>query len=306
MTYPVHGSDATQRVSGREHLDAAQRINETHRPAGGVITLPAGQPTHDGHSTTAGSTLDGGQSDTDTHARRAPVNTLPLSHNPPATRYGSAEGDLPAADPGPTTREPTPLATHDALLLILADALDDLERTRITTQNRLRSLGQVKGLEDSREARTMQLIAETLAEMEHKATLDLQRAMRAHPLGPWVKRTVGIGEKQGARLIAAIGDPAARSMPSQLWQYCGHGAPSKRKRGEKTFWNPTAKMRLHLIAESCMKQRTSPYRAVYDEARMDWATRDTSDGHKHNHALRMVGKAILLDLWREARKENSA
>jgi hypothetical protein len=36
--------------------------------------------------------------------------------------------------------------------------------------------------------------------------------MRAHPLGPWVKRTTGVGEKTGARLLAAIGDPAA--LPS--------------------------------------------------------------------------------------------
>jgi hypothetical protein len=212
---------------------------------------------------------------------------------------------------------------HDALLLVLADALDDLERVRIATDNRLRSLGQIKGLGDGREARTMQHVSEALADLEHRATLDLQRAMRAHPLGPWVRRTKGIGEKQAARLLAAIGDPASRSMPSQLWQYCGHGAPSKRARGVKGFWNPTAKMRLHLIAESCIKQtgtpaatgptdtkeqprQASPYRQVYDEARMDWAERDTSDGHKHNHALRMVGKAILLDLWMEARRVRDA
>jgi hypothetical protein len=127
------------------------------------------------------------------------------------------------------------------------------------------------------------------------------RCERIH-LDRWVKRTVGIGEKQGARLLAAIGDPASRKMPSSLWQYCGHGAPSKRQRGVKGWWSPTAKMRVHLIAESCIKQRTSPFRAVYDDARMDWADRDTTDGHKHAHALRMVGKAVLLDLWLEAQR----
>lgn len=190
---------------------------------------------------------------------------------------------------------------HDALLLVLADALDDLERVRIATDNRLRSLAQVKGLSDSREARTMQSVSDALMVLERKATLDLQRAMRVHPLGPWVNRTIGVGEKQAARLLAVIGDPADRNMPSQLWQFCGHGAPSKLQRGTKCFWNPKAKMRVHLIAESCMKNRNSPYRKVYDDTRMDWSERDTSDGHKHNHALRMVGKEILLDLWLEAR-----
>lgn len=44
-----------------------------------------------------------------------------------------------------------------------------------------------------------------------------------------------------------------------------------------------------------------PFRAVYDEARANWADRDTTDLHKHNHALRCVAKAILKDLWCEAR-----
>lgn len=308
------------------------------QPRRTLVQLPADQTKPDTHVAHVGGIILPAAIALPEPEDRPLLADLPLGHFPPDIHRINAEGDLPADHPvigipnhdvggnqpsgGQMQDDIHSMSAsgspHDALLLILADALDDLERARIATQNRLRSLAQVKGLEDSREARTMQTIADTLAVLEHKATLDLQRVMRAHPLGPWVKRTIGIGEKQGARLLAAIGDPADRRMPSQLWQYCGHGAPSKRRRGEKTFWNPTAKMRLHLIAESCIKQtggtddasdsptpngparRPSPYRAVYDEARMDWADRDTSDGHKHNHALRMVGKAILLDLWREA------
>lgn len=50
-----------------------------------------------------------------------------------------------------------------------------------------------------------------------------------------------------------------------------------------------------------MKQRRSPYREVYDQARASWVERETSDAHKHQHALRCVAKAILKDLWVEAR-----
>lgn len=120
---------------------------------------------------------------------------------------------------------PKTSSVHDSLLLIFADALDDLERTRIATENRARALRQVKGMDDTpEEARLTGLVA-ALAALEHAAGLDLKRALRAHPLGPWVKATVGIGEKQGARLIAAIGDPYLRDgLPrtvSQLWAYCG-------------------------------------------------------------------------------------
>ncbi len=39
------------------------------------------------------------------------------------------------------------------------------------------------------------------------------------------------------------------------------------------------------------------YRAVYDQRRVVNASRDWTDGHKHNDALRIVGKHILRDLW---------
>lgn len=195
-------------------------------------------------------------------------------------------------------------APHDALLLILADAVDDLERVRIATDNRIRSLIQVKGLEDSPERCRLEQLRDGIAALEHAATRDLQRAMRAHPLGPWVKRTIGVGEKQAARLLAAVGDPADRPNPAKLWQYAGHGDParSKLRKGQPVEHNPIAKMRTRLIANSCIKQMHSPYRAVYDRERVRWADRDTTDLHKHNHALRVVGKAMLLDLWREARE----
>jgi hypothetical protein len=175
--------------------------------------------------------------------------------------------------------------------------------------------------------------------LEAQAIKDLERAMRAHPLGAWVKQQVGVGEKQAARLLAALGDPAARATPSQLWQYAGHGDParSKLRKGQPVEHSPTAKMRTRLIAESCIKQAHSPYRAVYDQARAaavgkvhavqcqntirpsltgsngsngcgtrehpEWGAPGSPwrPGHAHGHALRLVGKAVLLDLWRAAR-----
>ena len=101
---------------------------------------------------------------------------------------------------------------------------------------------------------------------------------------------------------------------SQLWSYCGHGDPARKRRAGMTaeeaaaMGNPQAKMLTRLLAECCMKQNggtdkngkarlPSPYRAVYDEARMDYEARDWTDGHRHNAALRKTGKAILKDLW---------
>lgn len=220
------------------------------------------------------------------------------------------------------------------LLTIYADLLDDLERSRIATENRLRSLREIKGLAGSPEEERLDSIAMGLAEAERKATNELRKAVKLHPLGPWIGEQCGVGEKQAGRLLGVLGDPAHRLDPetgeltartvSQLWSYCGYGDASvqRLKRGQKANWSSTLKMRAHLIAESCIKQSASPYRKVYDEARAKYADAkhadeckrcgpsgkpaqpgsDLSDGHKHARGLRLVAKAFLRDLWEEARR----
>jgi len=288
----------------------------------------------------------GGSSAASTLLPPKPSTTPNGSSAAGATAYGAEHQRIRAlidldttSDPGHAMDDdhinPAGADLHDALLAVLADALDDLERVRIATQNRVRSLQQVKGLEGTKFEANLADLLDSLAALEKKATLDLQRAMRLHPLGAHVKATKGLGEKQAARLLAAIGNPADRPNPAKLWQYAGHGDPlrSRKRKGQVVEFNPTAKMRVHLCAESAMKTRcgacteaakatrppepehaapwqpphdctcptTHPLRAVYDRERLKWADRDTSDGHKHNHALRIVGKTILLDLWKAAR-----
>lgn len=204
--------------------------------------------------------------------------------------------------------QPPIAVAADTFLALAAATLDDIEKLRIATANRIDAMARegITGPESDR----LQLLLDGIKALEHQATLDLQRALRKHPLGPWVKRTIGVGEKQGARLIAAIGDPAWNSAedrprrgPAELWAYCGFRPDQKRRKGVQSNWNADAKMRAYLIAESCLKHKaTSPYGPVYDAARASWADRDVADGHKHNHALRCVAKKVLRDLFLEARK----
>lgn len=217
-----------------------------------------------------------------------------------------------------------------SLLALLAAALDDLESTRKALSNRLHDLTHNKEfpkLGISRPAplpgddpivERLQATIDGVAALEHGAVLELQRAMRKHPLGPWVQGTIGIGLKQGARLLAATGDPYWNTLHdrprtvSELWAYCGYHvidgkAPSRRK-GQRANWSHEARMRAYLVAVSCMKQRSSPYRDVYDSAREKYAGAvyadgsPLSDGHKHARALRLVAKEVLRDLWSESRR----
>jgi hypothetical protein len=281
----------------------------------------------------------------------------------------------------PTAASPvlasTPWADSNApLLALLADVLDDLERTRIANENRLRQLtrdevdsdGEERGFGltlDQPQVAALADVVTALGKLEHQSTLNLQRAVRKHPLGPWVKATVGVGEKQGARLLAAIGDPYWNTLydrprlVSELWAYCGlhvlpaaqskratqelpggggeqgdpghsgtashtgaAGVAPTRARGQRANWSTVAKTRAYLVAESCIKQARSPYRAVYDDGRKKYedalhpapckrcgpsgkpAEQGTplSAGHQHARAMRLVMKEILKDLWRESRR----
>lgn len=233
-----------------------------------------------------------------------------------------------------------PALLRDPVLCILAEALDDIERTRIANENRLRTLtfpdpayGHGLSLADPTVAQVAAIV-DGLNAIEAQTIKALQRVMREHPIGGLVADTPGLGEKQTARLLARIGDPYwhdAEDRPRsvrELWAYCGlhvmDGEAPKRRKGEKANWNAEAKKRVWLIAQSCIKQARSPYRKVYDDTRAKYADAihekpcarcgpsgkpaqigtDLNDGHKHARAIRAMCKAILLDLWIEASIEH--
>jgi hypothetical protein len=135
----------------------------------------------------------------------------------------------------------------DPALSLAADFLDDVERVKLANENRLRALTRVGADADGVDryvglaadhpvVAQLAKMVESISVVEHDAVLNLQRVVRKHPLGAWIKAQRGIGEKQGARLLASIGDPYWRSelvredgsaIPegprtvSALWAYCG-------------------------------------------------------------------------------------
>jgi len=296
-------------------------------PAGGAPMSNGGSPgadhlgtdqaTHEGHTFCVGADLNGDQGEYDDQ------NSIVAESGGNGHICGGTQ---------PAAAEPS-----DALLLILADRLNDLEGLRKATSNQLSALTRSaevsggKGLsEHSKAAVSMADWLALLEQEEHKVVLQLRRALRQHPLGDWVKRTRGLADgKAAARLIAAIGDPywnsaedRPRRGPAELWAYCGYAPGQKRQKGVQSNWNAEAKMRAFLCAEACqtagvrksdgcddtdgydIEKRTalSPYGQRYLDARASWASRDTSDAHKHQHALRCVAKGILKDLFLEAKR----
>lgn len=132
-------------------------------------------------------------------------------------------------------------------------------------------------------------------------------------------------EGTGSNRVLMQGEPYVRTV-SQLWQYCGHGRPGRVSKGASAaelaaLGSPTLKMLVHLQAEWCMRQQ-GRYRNLYAAIRQAVENKvhsvpcvrcgpsgkpaiegtPWSAGHQHAHALRIVGKEILRDMWL-ARKE---
>ena len=212
----------------------------------------------------------------------------------------------------------------DPTLNTLATQFSDTEQIRIATANRLRILtldeadkdGVMRGWQltenhDSVKALRAQL--EAFEKLEKEMEKALAKQLKTHPLHPWIKSQIGLGDKQMARLLGVIRDPYWNELHqrprtvSELWAYSGlhviHGQGAKRRKGQQSNWSAEAKSRIYLIAVSCVKQSKSPYRAVYDDRRAHTAIThpDWTDGHSHNDALRIMGKEILKQLWIQSR-----
>lgn len=206
-----------------------------------------------------------------------------------------------------------------AELRTAAESLNDIERVRIAVENRHRAIEQ--GATGKAPTTLLHTKADTgvLASLQHAEKLqikNLERTIGAMPEGEWIKRTPGVGLKQGARLVASIGDPLwneasdrARRGPAELWAYCGlhviDGEAPRRRKGKIANWNAEAKMRAYLVAESCIKvvgsdtRQRSPFRDVYEarRAHTEQTHPEWTDLHSHRDALRVVAKAVLKDLW---------
>lgn len=123
-------------------------------------------------------------------------------------------------------------------------------------------------------------------------------------------------EKSMPKRVLAIGEVRTTGV-RELWAYCGHGDPARRRRRNQSqdealaSGNPAAKMIVHQMAEFALRSNGAPdkngkargktpyyecylrARAHAEELHPDW-----KPGHVYNHAVRLVGKAILKDFWR--------
>ena len=82
----------------------------------------------------------------------------------------------------------------------------------------------------------------------------------------WLSKIKGISSVLGANIIKNFGYCETYRYVSSLWRHTGFdpdGAKGRVK-GEKIHYNPKLKTLMYKIGDSFIKQRTEPYRTIYD------------------------------------------
>jgi hypothetical protein len=195
----------------------------------------------------------------------------------------------------------------------------DIQDTRIRTFNRLRTVGEVHGVQKKH-----------LKDLEKELSSFIGDVIKDHPMATYLLEIKGIGVVLTGGILAYF-DPYKADHISGFWKYAGlhveGGKAPKRKRGKKIEYNPKVKTLCWKIADSFIKHRTPKYRDIYDsekikqnkklgnplenpkncpmyeECRKRVKTKKLPcKMHIHLRAMRKMVKIFLGDLWLEWRQ----
>lgn len=207
-------------------------------------------------------------------------------------------------------------------LRLAAEQVHTCMDTRIALENRVRQAAVDPAMFDP--------ILEQAKKTENAAIKTMTAAYRSSVpdiIKTWAAEQRGVGEKSMARLLGHLGHPiiatphcyegvgADRKLMQgetferslrQLWQYCGHGAPIKRRKGmsaEEAAWggSPQCKMIVHEHIAVNIIRTKGPLAPVYYRTKQDKLDQGWTKGHAHNHGIRMVGKEFLRELYNVSR-----
>lgn len=132
----------------------------------------------------------------------------------------------------------------------------------------------------------------------------IQAMLKVNPFyNAWLKHVKGIGPLLAASLLAELGSPQRFNTVSALWTYSGlkvkDGEAVRRKKGEKSGWNPAVKMTAWKIASQFVKTKDCLGRQLYDDYKAYYIARDGEDPkwQPHRRAMRRVAKDFLRCFW---------
>lgn len=142
-------------------------------------------------------------------------------------------------------------------------------------------------------------------EYEEHLQKHIQALLKVTPFyQAWLKHVNGVGPLIAASLISEIGSVDKFPGPRSLWAYAGlhvvDGKAPKRKKGEKSNWNPTLRMACWKLGTAFVRATNGLGRQLYDEYKAYYTAKDNpslSKGQIDNRARRKVVKDFLRCMW---------
>ncbi len=224
-------------------------------------------------------------------------------------------------------RKQEPLVTPQQMIRGLVELYYDAQDYRIASANRLRQYHMGEPWKDPKRP----TFDEVLESVDRKTGLKIKGspidpavlkkgeeliAKQIEYLGrqvsaPMFERLTnvkGIGPVLAGGLLAYF-DPEKAKHPSSFWKYAGlhvvEGKAIRRARGNKVDFNPRLRVLAYKIGDSFLKQRTQPYRQIYDDEKsrqlivLKEEIENTKSGkiHVELRARRKMVKAFLADFW---------
>ncbi len=189
-------------------------------------------------------------------------------------------------------------------LRVMADLYYQMQKARIAMGSRKLAIEQGRDMGDTTWLASWQ---ERLQGMEGEIVGDMGRLLKDHPTWAWLKTVKGIGPTLGGKLIALIDDIGKFDTISKLWSFSGYGLHpdengtliiQRLKKGEKATFNRRLKTAVYLAGSSflkCQGKFSDIYysgKSHYEQTHPDW-----TDGHRHNAAMRKMGKIFIACLW---------
>lgn len=192
--------------------------------------------------------------------------------------------------------------TTDPTLRALIDLRDaSLQKARIQFGNRLDAIA--RG-DDTATAEVLEILDRwqtRFAELEAEADRDIREMAKDHAIIARMCDVKGVGLILAAKVVAMIDIERANTV-SALWRYAGYavvdGQRERPTKGEKLHYNKRLKTACYLVGTSFLRTG-SPYRSVYDDARLYYEANrpEWTKAHQHQAAMRKMIKMFLAHLW---------
>lgn len=184
-----------------------------------------------------------------------------------------------------------------------------LQEQRIAFGNRLDAIARGDMSATDTHIRMYREWQERFAILEKYAEADIKLASESVSIVERMVAIKGIGRVFAAQLVSYVDIYKAHTI-SALWRYCGYGVEDgraeRRTKGQRLHYNPKVKTLCWNIGSSFLRS-SSPYRAVYDQAKERYETLrpDWTKARIHNASQRIMVKRFLAHLWLVWRKEEN-